>query len=108
VFVVNDKNNYLFRLRKDVSFLNKAILKSKIEEVPSNSFVYIDTSPADFIDKDITEVINDFLKHAHLKNIKIEIKKSIQKPVHMLFEIDHVVPENIVERSNVYKKESVS
>ncbi|HZG22933.1 MAG TPA: SulP family inorganic anion transporter, partial [Chitinophagaceae bacterium] len=34
VFVVNDANKYLVRLRKDVSFLNKPILKYKLEEVP--------------------------------------------------------------------------
>ena len=72
VFVVNDENRYLVRLRKDVSFLNKSILKRKLEEVPPNSFVSIDALRADFIDKDIIEVVNDFLKHAHLKNIKVE------------------------------------
>ena len=42
VFVVNDPNKYLFRFRKDVSFLNKPILKNKLEEVPANSSVLID------------------------------------------------------------------
>jgi MFS superfamily sulfate permease-like transporter len=76
VFVVNDHNNYLFRLRKDVSFLNKPIIKRKLEEVPSDSYVLIDASRADFIDRDIVEVVEDFKKHAHLKNIKVEIKQS--------------------------------
>src|SRR5690606_12694416 len=34
VFVVNDNKNYLFRLRKDVSFLNKPIIKHKLARVP--------------------------------------------------------------------------
>lgn len=74
VFVVNDAGNYLFRLRKDVSFLNKPIIKTKLEEVPENSSVLIDASRADFIDKDVLEVIEDFTKHAHLKHIKVEVK----------------------------------
>ena len=86
LFVVNDNNKYLFRLRKDVSFLNKPILKAKLEEVPENAFVIIDLSRADFIDKDVIEVINDFLHHAHLKNIRVEIKKSEQKKDHRLVE----------------------
>ncbi|MBE7171432.1 MAG: SulP family inorganic anion transporter [Williamsia sp.] len=86
VLVVHDENKYLVRLRKDVSFLNKPILKSKLEQVPSNSSVLIDAVRADFIDKDIIEVINDFLHHAHLKNIRVEIKKSTHKPVHQLIE----------------------
>jgi MFS superfamily sulfate permease-like transporter len=76
VFIVHDDNKYLFRLRKDVSFLNKPIIKNKLEDVPENSFVLIDASRADFIDKDIIEVIEDFMIHAPLKNIKVELKMS--------------------------------
>lgn len=85
-FVVHDNSRYLFRLRKDVSFLNKPLLKSKLESVPENSSVLIDISRADFIDKDVAEVINDFLQHAHLKNIKTEIKKSAGKTMHQHIE----------------------
>ena len=76
VMVVNDQSNYLFRFRKDVSFLNKPIIKRKLEEVPADSFVVIDTSRADFIDRDIIDVINEFKQHASLKNITVEIKKN--------------------------------
>ncbi len=79
VFIVNDDDKYLFRLRKDVSFLNKPIIKQKLEQVPENASVLIDASRADFIDKDVIEVIEDFLLHAHLKNITVEIKKSMYK-----------------------------
>ena len=79
VFIVNDRNRYLFRLRKDVSFMNKPFIKNKLEEVPEDSSVLIDASRADFIDKDIIEVIEDFTKHAPLKNIRVEIKRSIHK-----------------------------
>ena len=76
VLVVHDDSKYLFRLRKDVSFLNKPIIKNKLEEVPENSQVIIDASRADFIDKDVIEVIEDFLIHAPLKNISAEVKVS--------------------------------
>ena len=79
VFVVHDNNKYLFRLRKDVSFLNKPIIKFKLEEVPADSYVLIDAARADFIDGDVIEVIEDFMKHAHLSNIKVELKKSLYK-----------------------------
>lgn len=74
VFVVNDKSKYLFRLRKDVSFLNKPIIKNKLEKVPAESKVIIDATRADFIDTDVIEVIEDFVIHAPLKNIQVEIK----------------------------------
>lgn len=76
VFVVKDENKYLFRLRKDVSFLNKPIIKRNLEKVPPNSYVIIDTLRADFIDKDVTEVIEDFILHAPLKNIRVDLKTS--------------------------------
>lgn len=79
VLVVHDENKYLFRLRKDVSFLNKPIIKNKLEQVPENSSVLIDASRADFIDKDIIEVIEDFMIHAPLKNIYVEVKNSHYK-----------------------------
>jgi len=85
VLVVNDNNNYLIRLRKDVSFLNKPIIKRKLEQVPEDAFVIIDATRADFIDKDIIEEVNNFLLHAHLKNIRVEVKKSLHKPMHLLF-----------------------
>ena len=79
LFIVHDNNNYLFRLRKDVSFLNKPALKTKLEDVPQDSFVLIDAARADFIDKDIVEVIEDFMIHAPLKNIRVELKSSPYK-----------------------------
>ena len=85
ILVVHDKDHYLIRLRKDVSFLNKPIIKRKLESVPENAYVIIDATRADFIDKDVIEEINNFIVHAHLKNIKVEIKKSQFKPVHLLF-----------------------
>jgi len=73
--VVHDDSHYLFRLRKDVSFLNKPLLKSKLEKIPENSSVIIDISRADFIDLDVSEVINDFTQHAPLKKYLCGNKK---------------------------------
>ncbi len=79
ILVVSDGNKYLFRLRKDVSFLNKPIVKRKLEELPEDSYVIIDATRADFIDRDVVEVIEDFMKHAHLKDITVELKKNTYK-----------------------------
>ncbi len=76
LFVIQDDNKYLFRLKKDVSFLNKPIIKNRLEELPENSYVIIDVCSAGFIDKDIIEVIEDFAIHAPLKNITVEIKQN--------------------------------
>ncbi len=86
VLVVNHENTYMIRLRKDVSFLNKATVKRTLEEVPENATLIVDVSRADFIDKDIIEEVNNFMLHAHLKNIKVEVKKSIHNRSHQLFQ----------------------
>ena len=82
LLVVHDDNRYLFRFRKDISFLNKPLLKEKLEEVPPNSFVMIDITRADFIDTDVAAVINDFTHHAQLKNIRVEVKRSQHRTSH--------------------------
>lgn len=92
VFVVNDHNNFLIRFRKDVSFLNKPIVKKKLEDVPENAYVLIDATRADFIDKDVIEEVNNFLCHAHIKNIRVEIKRSAHKPMHLLFQQPKIKP----------------
>jgi MFS superfamily sulfate permease-like transporter len=76
VSIYNEKKNYLVRLKKDVSFLNKPIIKDILEKIPENSSVFIDTSKADYIDKDIIEVIDDYMIHAPLKNITVELKRN--------------------------------
>lgn len=86
VMVVHDANHYLIRLRKDVSFLNKPIIKKKLEEVPENASVLIDATRADYLDKDVVEEINNFLCHAHIKNITVDIKKSAYKTMHQLLQ----------------------
>jgi MFS superfamily sulfate permease-like transporter len=84
VMIVHDQNKWLLRFRKDVSFLNKPIVKDKLEAVPENAEVLIDLTRADFIDKDVIDVINEFMHHAHLKNIRVEIRKSTFKSAHQL------------------------
>jgi MFS superfamily sulfate permease-like transporter len=77
LFCVNEGNNYLIRLLKDVSFLNKALLRNTFRNIPDGSFVIIDGSRSTFIDKDILETIEDFQKSAAGRNITVEIKQSI-------------------------------
>jgi len=97
VMVVHDKNKYLLRLRKDVSFLNKPIVKEKLESVPENAYILIDLTRADFIDKDVIDVINEFLHHAHLKKIRVDVKKSQFKLLHQLV-IEQIPLQNRIER----------
>jgi len=77
-------SHYLLSLNKDVSFLNKALLRKFILSIPEQSTVTIVASKATFIDHDILEAIEDFLASAPDDNITIEVidlygKENIKK-----------------------------
>lgn len=64
ITLIQDGSHYLLALNKDVSFLNKALLRKFILSIPGQSTVTIDASKAKFIDHDILETIEDFLATA--------------------------------------------
>jgi len=66
--------HYLLRLHKDVSFLNKALLRKYLGEVADDSDLRIDGAKAQFIDLDILETIADFLLAAPDRGISVEIQ----------------------------------
>lgn len=77
LFKVSKDGNYLIRLTRDVSFLNKAVLRRALREIPDNSYVIIDGSRSTFIDYDIQETISDFQKGASSRGITVELAKSM-------------------------------
>jgi len=73
--MVSKGDNFLLKMTKDVSFLNKANLRTKLQSIPPNSSVTIDGSQSAFIDADIRETIEDFIHEGRTKNIEIDLKK---------------------------------
>lgn len=73
--LTRDGRNYLLRLQKDVSFLNKAQLRNLLEDIEENSYLVIDGARATFIDQDIMETIQDFIKAADDYDIRVELKE---------------------------------
>ncbi len=65
-------NHFHISLNKDVSFLNKALLRKFILMIGENSHVTIDAQKAQFIDHDILETLEDFIASAPDSNIKVE------------------------------------
>jgi MFS superfamily sulfate permease-like transporter len=84
ITMTQDDSHYVISLNKDVSFLNKALLRKFFLKIEENSTVLIDASKAQFIDHDILETIEDFLSAAPDDNIKVKIvdlygKETIKK-----------------------------
>jgi MFS superfamily sulfate permease-like transporter len=74
ISLTRSDNHYLIRLNKDVTFLNRALLRSFFDQVEENSFVIIDGSKTRFIDHDILETIEDYIQSAPDSNVKVETK----------------------------------
>lgn len=74
VQVTELNGNYLVKLQKDVSFLNKAPLIKELSQIPEGSNVVLNASMARFIDHDIQEVLNDFIASTESKNITLLIE----------------------------------
>ncbi|MFM8438499.1 MAG: SulP family inorganic anion transporter [Candidatus Kapaibacterium sp.] len=74
LFIVNHEGRYLLRFGQEVSFLNKANLRHSLEEIPADSTLVIDATRSRFIDKDIIEVVEEYSRHAALKNISLIVK----------------------------------
>ena len=70
---IQDGSHYVLSFNKDVSFLNKALLRIFILRIEANSSVTIDASKAQFIDHDILETIEDFLATAPDDDITVEV-----------------------------------
>ena len=74
IVMVQDGSNYLIRLRHNVSFINKSLLRSYLASIKPKSFVIIDGTAAVFIDDDIIDTIDTFRKTAGFRDIEVEIK----------------------------------
>ena len=84
ISVVNDKDEYLMRLNKDVSFVNKAELKKELRQIPDGATLLIDGTRAMFIDKDVYDLLNDFQEQAQHRDIKVELKNVQRKSLGFL------------------------
>ncbi|MFK3738562.1 bifunctional SulP family inorganic anion transporter/carbonic anhydrase [Massilia sp. TN1-12] len=60
-------------LPNQVSFLNKATIKSTLWEIPNGANVLIDASNADYIDNDVLEIIHDFRVVAAERGIRLNV-----------------------------------
>lgn len=79
ITVINDGSNYLLKLKKEVSFLNKLKVKNTLSAIPNNSYLLIETTSANFIDLDVQEEIVEFISTCKARNIRLEIKSAYGK-----------------------------
>lgn len=60
-------------LAQQVTFLNKASIKTTFENLPNDSYVILDASETAYIDHDVQEIINEFREvNAPERNIRVD------------------------------------
>ncbi len=73
--ITKDESRYLIRFGREVSFLNKPYLMDQLEKIPENSSVLLDAQKSDFIDRDVIEIVNDFIAGSKSRDIKVYVKR---------------------------------
>lgn len=72
--VIREDNDFFVRFAKDVTFLQKFVLRRTLAKIPDGSNVYIDGGGAMFIDYDIRDVIDDFKQSAAEREIDVSVR----------------------------------
>jgi carbonic anhydrase len=71
----SDSQDITMKLAEEVSFLNKASIRSTLDQFPAKSSVIIDATNSQYIDYDVLELIKEFKDiKAPLKDIRCELK----------------------------------
>ena len=72
---LHDGDVITIKLAQEVSFLNKAAIKSTLADLPDNSIVIIDATNTKYIDFDVVEMLKDFRNVTAVdKEIKLTLK----------------------------------
>lgn len=72
---IDHQTNYLIKLPQHITFFNKGFIINFLGRVKGNSRVIIDGSITKSTDKDVKEVLTDFVKSSEEKNIEVQFIK---------------------------------
>lgn len=75
IVVVQDERSYLVRFHKDTTFLHKSQLIGVLEGIPKHSHVILDGGKV-FLDEDIIELLEDFVRSSSRRHIEVSLEKS--------------------------------
>lgn len=71
---VCDGTDCLVRARRNLYFIHKVELQRTLDRVPDGVDLMIDLSSTEFVDHDNIEIINDFIRSAEYRDIKVVIR----------------------------------
>jgi carbonic anhydrase len=64
----------LVRARRNLYFIHKVELQSTLDRVPDGADVLIDLSSTEYVDLDNIEIINDFIRGAEYRDIRVVVR----------------------------------
>jgi MFS superfamily sulfate permease-like transporter len=73
--LIEGKRNYLIKLPQHITFFNKGFISNYLDGIKKGSRVIIDGSINKSTDKDVKEVLTDFVETSGQKNIEIQFVK---------------------------------
>lgn len=76
LYITKDGNHYYIKSNKDLSFINKSLLKQTLFDIEDGADVIIDFAESKFIDLDNDEIIQDFIENSKYRNINVELRKA--------------------------------
>jgi MFS superfamily sulfate permease-like transporter len=65
---------YTLRCKKDLFFIHKPMLKSKLSQIPQGSTLVLDFTEIHYMDKDNIELLHEFVKNAHYRDISVKMR----------------------------------
>ncbi|MBM4376741.1 MAG: SulP family inorganic anion transporter [Deltaproteobacteria bacterium] len=72
--MVSEGHDFLLRFNKDLTFVNKAELRANLDRVPHQGTLLVDATRALFVDRDVFDVLDDFIESAKHKGIQVELR----------------------------------
>lgn len=78
VMVTTEKGRYVISIMKDISFLNRPLLRGILDSIPDNSeVVFNNARPTPLaIDRDVISLFEDFLLRCRNKHIKVSFRNT--------------------------------
>jgi MFS superfamily sulfate permease-like transporter len=80
ISITSHDGGHLIRFCKDVSFFNRAKLRSYLDRVQPGDALVVDGSRCQFVDRDIFETLDDFIAHARQRGIEVELRAMPPRP----------------------------
>lgn len=74
ITLVQIDDNYMVRFQQQATFLNKSLLKTVLDELPTGANVIMDLTHCTFMDRDILDIIDDFQVRAKEKSMVISFE----------------------------------